>query len=126
MRKQYYFRPSRQGYCAWDIDRLVELSKDFKTKEIFLDTIKELDENFWFGMNGDVASCRAIVDHMRLIHEVDLSCPIILCPEGRVMDGMHRVAKALYKDKETIRAVQFEEIPVPDYEDVYPDDLPYD
>ena len=28
MRKQYYFRPSRQGYYAWDVDRLVILTKN--------------------------------------------------------------------------------------------------
>ena len=126
MRKQYHFRPSKQGYYAWDIDRLVELSRDFKAKEVFLDTIEELDENFWFGMSGEIPTCRAIVNHLRLIHDVDLLYPIILCPEGRIMDGMHRVARALLEGKDTISAVQFDEIPEPDYEDVYPDDLPYD
>lgn len=31
----------------------------------------------------------------RLIHDVDLSFPIILGPDGRVMDGMHRIARAV-------------------------------
>jgi hypothetical protein len=63
---------------------------------------------------------------MLLIQEVDLSYPIILCSEGRVMDGMHRVAKALYERKEKIIAVQFRETPEPDYEDIYPDALSYE
>ena len=61
----------------------------------------------------------------RLIKETDLSYPIILSSDGRVMDGMHRVAKALLGGQETIEAVQFSQDPEPDYIDVLPDDLPY-
>jgi len=52
--------------------------------------------------------------------------PIILASDGRVMDGMHRVCKALNENRETISAVQFENDPEPDYIGVHPDDLPYD
>ncbi len=42
------------------------------------------------------------------------------------MDGMHRVCKALVEGEEKIKAVQFVDDPVPDYEDIQsPDDLPY-
>ncbi len=41
------------------------------------------------------------------------------------MDGMHRVAKALWKGEESIEAVQFRRDPEPDYTDVQPDELPY-
>ena len=125
MRKQYHFRPSKQGYYAWDIDRLIALSKDFQRKKVDLDSIQEIDENFWFGDKSDKPTCRAIVEHMRLIEEADLSHPIILSSEGGVMDGMHRVAKALLEGKEKIDAIQFIKDPEPDYEDVHPDDLPY-
>jgi len=125
LRKQYHFRPSKQGYYAWDIDRLVALTKDFKRQWVDLDSIGELDETFWFGDKSDKPTCRAIVEHMRLIEETDLSFPIILSSDGRVMDGMHRVAKALLEGREMIEAVKFNQDPEPDYEDVHPDDLPY-
>ncbi|MBC8403418.1 MAG: hypothetical protein H8E14_18185 [Candidatus Marinimicrobia bacterium] len=125
MRKQYHFHPSKQGYYAWDIDRLVALTKDFERQWVDLDSIRELDETFWFGDKSDKPTCRAIVEHMRLIEETDLSFPIILSSDGRVMDGMHRVAKALLEGRETIEAVKFNQDPEPDYEDVHPDDLPY-
>ena len=32
---------------------------------------------------------------MRLVERAELAYPIILAPDGRVLDGMHRVAKAL-------------------------------
>jgi hypothetical protein len=68
---------------------------------------------------------RRIVEHLRLVEEADLSHPIILAADGRVMDGMHRVAKALLRGDDTIRAVRFEVDPEPDYRDCQPDELPY-
>ncbi|MOA54550.1 hypothetical protein D3C78_1781890 [compost metagenome] len=56
----------------------------------------------------------------------DLAYPIILDSEGRVMDGMHRVSKALMQGATHIDAVQFEQDPAPDYVDCDPDALPYD
>jgi hypothetical protein len=125
MRKQYHLRPSAQGYYAWDVERLIELAKNLEHKDVLLTSIGELDENFWFGGAGDVPTCRAIAEHIRLINEVDLNFPITLCSRGRVMDGMHRLVKALLEGRASIAAVQFTKTPKPDYVDVYPDELPY-
>jgi len=67
-----------------------------------------------------------MVEHIQLIESADLSFPIILSPEGRVMDGMHRVIKALLTGRATIDAVQFGTDPEPDYIDVDPSRLSYD
>lgn len=125
MRKQYHFRPSANGFYAWDVHRLVELTRDLPVIQVDLSDIAELDEPFWFGA-GTVPTCRAVAEHARLIQETDLSFPIILSSNGRVMDGMHRVCKAFLNDYTTIAAVQFATDPSPDYVDVFPDDLPYD
>ena len=66
------------------------------------------------------------MEHARLIEAVDLCYPIILSSEGRVMDGMHRVAKAAMLGHVTIDALQFKEDPEPDYIDVPLDELPYE
>ena len=55
----------------------------------------------------------------------DLAFPIILSADGAVMDGMHRVAKAVRLGREDIDAVQFERDPEPDHVGRGPDDLPY-
>ncbi len=128
MRKQYYFQPSKNGFYAWDVDKLVELSKALPIISVKLDTIKEIDENFWnnvspdvhrgirlltkiwnvfslkeggvgFGKNNTKPTCRSMVEHFKLVNETDLQYPIILSEKGRVMDGMHRVAKALHRDQ---------------------------
>jgi hypothetical protein len=68
---------------------------------------------------------RSVVEHALLIAEVDLSFPIILAFDGRVMDGMHRVARSLMDGNLTIHAVQFEKRIEPDYRNCEPTDLPY-
>ncbi len=56
----------------------------------------------------------------------DLAYPIILDSAGRVMDGMHRIGKALMLGHDYIDAVQFTVDPAPDYLGCDPDTLPYD
>lgn len=59
-----------------------------------------------------------------MIDEADLAFPIILSSDGRVMDGMHRVLKALLNGWQSIDAVRFERDPEPDFIHVAIDDLP--
>ena len=101
------------------------LTKNLPRVQVPLSSIRELDEPFWFG-HGDVPTCRAVAEHARLIEATDLAHPIILSADGRVMDGMHRVCKALLLVHATITAVRFTTDPDPDYIDVQPDELPYD
>jgi hypothetical protein len=124
LRKQYHFRPSSHGFRAWSVERLATLARSPPVQEVALEDISEIDEPYWFSSEGE-PTCREIAEHARLIDEADLAWPIILSSNKRVMDGMHRVLKALNLGQSTIRAVIFEVDPEPDYVDVQPDDLPY-
>lgn len=106
--------------------RLVTLTRELPRLQIPLDAIRELDEPYWFSGGANDATCRAVLEHARCIEEADLSFPIILSSDGRVMDGMHRVGKAVLKGLKSIEAVRFEQDPAPDFIDVYPDALPYE
>ena len=125
MRRQYHFRSSERGLLAWDVDRLVSLTADFSPRQISLSDIRELDETFWYGDDANLPTCRNIALHAKLIGETDLSYPIILSQDGGIMDGMHRVCKALNEGQDTILAVQFEHDPEPDHVGADPSDLPY-
>ncbi|MQQ99973.1 hypothetical protein [Glaciimonas soli] len=125
MRKQYHFRPSEAGLRAWDVHKLLALSADLPIFSVPLNQIRELDQNYWFAY-AEVPTCRAIVEHMRLMQETDLRYPIILSADGGVMDGMHRAAKALLYGHVSIMAVQFTTDPEPDFIGIAPDELPYD
>jgi hypothetical protein len=84
-------------------------------------SIREIDEAYW----GEMTS-RDVVDHVKLILDADPSFPIILSSDGRIMDGMHRVLKALMLGERHVPAVRFVTDPEPDYVGVDPDQLPYE
>jgi hypothetical protein len=126
MRKQYFFKPTAQGFDAWDVHHLIELSADLPAQELDLSTIRELDTVYWFGADGTPATVRTLVRHMELIQRVDLAYPVILGAEGQLMDGMHRVARALLEGRTSVPAVRFTEQPEPDFRGVRPEDLEYD
>ena len=123
VRKQYFFRPSPRGLLAWDIDRLIALSKDFAPRTVRIDEIGELDRE-WHGEDGP-PTWRQMIEHIQLINEADLAYPIILAANGEVMDGRHRIAKAALLGKNTIECVQFSEDPQPDHIGKRPEELSY-
>jgi len=75
-------------------------------------TIAEFDQDCWFG--GVIPTCREVAEHMRRVEEADLSYPVILSADGRLMDGGHRVAKAWLQGRTEVDAVQFDLDPPPD------------
>jgi len=119
MRKQYYFRESVRGLLAWDVDRLVELSRTLPRKGVPVSDLRESDAA-WLSEDGD-----AMTEHLKLIEEADLAYPIILAADGAVMDGRHRVVKAKRQGRSEIDAIQFAEDPPPDFIGLGPDELPY-
>jgi len=124
MRKQYYFRHSKRGLLAWDVDRLMMRSRHFDRAHISVAAIRELD--LAFASEFDRApTWRDVINDVGLIDAADLSYPIILSADGSVMDGMHRVTKAVLLGRATIEAVRFSVDPEPDYVGVSPDKLPY-
>ncbi|WP_205904710.1 hypothetical protein [Diaphorobacter sp. HDW4A] len=104
--------------------RLVRLTRDLPVQRIALADIREMHEAYWF--DDRHPTTLEIIDHMRLAQQADLAYPIILCPKGRIMDGMHRVCKAVLHGDADIAAVQLRAMPEPDYVNVSLDDLPYD
>ena len=125
LHQQYHFRDSESGLLAWDVLKLIELSNNFAIIHVPLQEITELNENYWFSL-GELPISKNIAAHAKQIYESDLSYPIILCPQGRIMDGMHRACKALIEDKTTIAAVKFTELPPPDHIGKQPEELDYE
>jgi hypothetical protein len=125
VRKQYHFWPGDGGLDAWDVDRLIHLASSLPVEEVPIEDLYEIDSVYWFD-ESQRPTVRKVVEHFRLLDEVDPSYPIILGPDSRVMDGMHRVARALLEEKTSIRAVRLPQLPEPDYRGCRPDELPYE
>ena len=125
MRKQYHFWPAERGFDVWDVDRLIELSRGLPVERVPIDSIGEIDTAYWFDGSAEVPTVRKVAEHAKLIAEVDTSYPVILGHDGRVMDGMHRIARALLEGRCDIEAVRFPSPVEPDYRSCLPHELPY-
>lgn len=94
------------GRHHWSAPRLFELSKDLKVMNIPLDHL-----NVWYSY--EKLTLREMVMHMNAVNKADLSKPIILDEDGELMDGRHRIMKAMLNGAATIKAVRFDENPSP-------------
>lgn len=95
------------GCHHWNVARLFELSRGLPVMDIPLDHL-----NVWHKYES--LTLRDMVMHMRAVDAADLSMPIILDEDGEIMDGRHRIMKALLDGAPTIKAVRFDENPPPD------------
>ncbi len=111
---QKHSRPVDGGRAFWNTERLWELTRGLPVKTVAIDQIAEFDQNCWFGPS-ESPTCRAVAEHARKISAADLTFPIILSADGRLMDGGHRVCKAYLLGHDRIDAVQFTVDPTPDY-----------
>ena len=97
------------GKKVWKVSRLIFLASDLEVMEI---SFKHLNIYNYYPV---LTSTMDFVEEVKRVNDADLSCPIILDDEGYIMDGRHRLAKALLLKKKTIKAVRFEVNPIHDY-----------
>ena len=97
---------SRLGRNEWSVARLVELSKGLPVMDIPLDHL-----NVYY--TYEKLTLRELVMHMQAVNAADLSLPIILDEDGELMDGRHRLMKAMLTSQATIKVVRFDENPAP-------------
>lgn len=94
------------GKHTWSVARLFELSKNLEVMEVNIDHLNIY--NIY-----EKLTLREMVMHMKAVQCADLSFPIILDEDGEIMDGRHRIMKALLTGKNSIKAVRFDENPTP-------------
>ncbi len=97
----------------WYTERLWKLAKDLPEYEADVERFEELDRDCWFGA-GRTPTIREVAEHCRRINETDPEIPVIVNDNGRLMDGGHRLARALLEGRKTVKAVRFAEMPEPD------------
>ncbi len=97
----------------WYTERLWQLAKDLPVYEVDVGQFEELDRDCWFS-ESKPPTIREVAGHCRRINETDLEIPVIINDNGRLMDGGHRLARALIEGRKTVKAVRFEEMPEPD------------
>jgi len=92
--------------------QLWEMTATLPVKNVPVSGLSGLDEVLWFGGPLNLQpTCRAVAEHARDIYEADLAWPVILSPSGELLDGMHRLCKAILQGKTEIAAVQLTSMP---------------
>ena len=96
----------------WHTDRLWQAAENLPPFAIEIASIRELAQNCWFG--AQPPTIREVLEHVERIRDTNLEYPIILNEDGSLMDGGHRLCKAILAGHTTIMAVQFPTMPDPD------------
>ena len=65
-------------------------------------------------MLGDPPTWGALGEHLRRAMRAELRYPVILSPDGDIMDGMHRILKAHATGRATLPVVRLPRRPAPD------------
>lgn len=94
------------GRHQWSVPRLFELSRSLPVMDV---PLNHLSVYFTY----EKLTAREMVMHMKAVNAADLDTPIILDEDGELMDGRHRIMKAMLIGAETIKAVRFDENPSP-------------
>lgn len=89
----------------YKVTDLVEASKELEVFEI---KVSDIFLNYQAPNNNTLYS---FIEHVNRTNNADLKYPIILAPCNFILDGKHRVAKAIINNIETIKAVRFKEMP---------------
>lgn len=100
----------RAGDSVWVVANLIEHAKALTPFDLPLAAIYT-GVHVW----EPIKSPYEFAQHMRRVLDVDTTHPVILDQEGFIMDGWHRVTRALIDGKATIPAVRFEKTPPCDY-----------
>jgi hypothetical protein len=101
---------SRLGRHRWRVARLFELARGLRIMDVPLDHL-----SLYYVY--EKLTLREMVMHMMAVQAADLSTPIILDEDGELMDGRHRLMKAMMLGVPTVKAVRFDENPTPDQVD---------
>ena len=98
------------GKRHWKVTSLVSAARDLKPFDLPLSCI-----NIGCRVWSDDMSIKQFASHVKRCNETDPKNPVIMDEDGFIMDGWHRVVRALVEGKPTIKAVRFDSTPTCDY-----------
>lgn len=94
------------GRHSWSVPKLFELARELPVMDVPLDHLSVY-------YTYEKLTLRQMVMHMKAVNAADLTRPILLDEDGELMDGRHRLMKAMLLGESTIKAVRFEVNPQP-------------
>lgn len=110
---EYGKQVHKVGNKLWYVSTLVELSKTMPIEMRKIEDIRAVKLNLPLLKDHGVTHLE-IAYHMKVSMSANMDYPIILARDGRIMDGHHRVIKALAFGIPEVKVVQFKVDPEPD------------
>ncbi|MBF0399973.1 MAG: chromosome partitioning protein ParB [Magnetococcales bacterium] len=107
--EQQYIETTDKKKSIWFVSRICDLARNLPVFDLPLVGI-----NTW-GLEPKIENWNDWISHVNKVMNANLSHPIILSGNGEVMDGRHRIAKAILYGKKTIKAVRFNVTPDCDF-----------
>lgn len=100
-----------EGGDFWKATTLYDAAKEQKCK-VYRLPIEHIDlsDTHWKGV-GNVDS---LAYHYKRTMATDLKYPVLVGPLGNIMDGWHRILKALIEGKTFVKAIRLDSVPEPD------------
>jgi len=107
---QFFVRDNTcsSGKKVWESSTLFAAAKGLEPYDLQLSAI---DLSTQFATANTVA---LFLYQMKRVQESNLDYPIIQAPDGWIMDGLHRIVKAILQGETTIKAVRLPVLPEPD------------
>jgi hypothetical protein len=102
----------RWGDKVWLVSNLIERAKGLGVFDLPLQAINS-GTSVW----SPIESAYELAKAIKRVNETSFEYPVIMDQEGFIMDGWHRVAKALVEGRTTIKAVRFDKTPDCDFEE---------
>ena len=100
-------------YCSggkkWSNARMLKLAEDKEVIEVPVCTLAR-----WHWPWEDTMTLDLFIEHAYRVNNADLNKPILIGPHGGIIDGMHRICKAILEGHSTIKAIVFDSMPAPD------------
>lgn len=93
----------------WSVARLIKLAEDFPVYEVPVFTFPT-----YFWPWEDDLNLDSFISHVNRVQSADLDVPLLISPSGGIIDGTHRLCKAVLEKRETVKVKYFKELPSPD------------
>ena len=94
----------------WKATTLYDAAKKQKCK-IYRLPVEHIDLT---DMPFDVRNVYGFAYHTKRMMDTDLKYPVLVGPLGGILDGWHRVAKALFEKRTYVKAIKLDVLPDPD------------
>lgn len=102
----------REGNKVWYANTLIKASKGLPVKTMSINNNLLDDKIYWI-----MDTFFDLKNHLIRINNADLKYPVIVGPKGKIIDGWHRLMKAVQLNRTSIKFVKLDKMPPYDFID---------